>query len=362
MKKGFLNGCCRVVVVLLLLTGLPTFQASAVPRDWTEFEAAVFQLADVTVRTLIGEGNVSESNLAGVRQELQALEQFPFSAPPCPEPKACESLNYVLQKTVEVSSLTPNGIFTLEEGKTLGFLRQAIHNYHSGGGAFQNAAKQTPPQQQPAQQQVARQTSQNAEDEESPFNFSVGYFYRPQGQGEFRPLEEGGSMSSGDQYKIYFRSSQQCYVYVFQVDTVGVYGLFPLDTFRGTPVNLSNPVQPEAEYLIPGPKQSFVLDQNSGSSEQFYILVMQEKDAQFEQEYAQLVQLQNTGDALSIQEQQGDFLVGMLETKGPAYVNQDNAQAEQVTFEGDGGQTFDVLIRKLQNCDDCVSVLTFMHK
>ena len=59
------------------------------------------------------------------------------------------------------------------------------------------------------------------------FNFKLNYVYQTQGQGEFKPLNNGTVLRSGDHYKIIFEPGQNGYAYLFQVDSAKqLYQLF----------------------------------------------------------------------------------------------------------------------------------------
>ncbi|MGR9107450.1 MAG: hypothetical protein ACU843_11030, partial [Gammaproteobacteria bacterium] len=67
-------------------------------------------------------------------------------------------------------------------------------------------------------------------DFQKPLDFQVNYLYRPGGQGEPRPIENGTVLQSGDHYKIQFTPKENSYVYIFQLDSTDkIYELFPME-------------------------------------------------------------------------------------------------------------------------------------
>lgn len=193
--------------------------------------------------------------------------------------------------------------------------------------------------------------------------FKINYVYRPGGKGPFKTLENGSVLRSGDHYKIIFTPSQDCYVYIFQVDGASmIYSLFPMERFGGIMVNNFNPVQAGKTYYLPAEKKSFVLDQQTGT-EHLYFLTSRQRDMELEQQYQQAVEAQQKRQDLEKQLQQIDQLLKLaMETKGVANVVSDPAETESTTWE-ESGQTFSVLQQRLENmCDGCVHALQFIHE
>lgn len=192
-------------------------------------------------------------------------------------------------------------------------------------------------------------------------DFKINYVYRLSGRGAFKPLSNGGIMHSGDHYKIIFTPTESCYVYIFQTDSSGmIYGVFPLQNFRGVTVNLSNPVQANQDYYIPSRDQSFVLDEQLGT-EKFYFLAFQQRDLELEKQSQEVLAAQNQDDKKQMQLAQKAMTI-TLKDKGIAKIITDPAETETVSWKEDG-QAFSVLRQRLEGmCNGCVQILTFTHQ
>lgn len=193
--------------------------------------------------------------------------------------------------------------------------------------------------------------------------FKVNYVYRSGGKGDFEKLTSGSVLHSGDHYKIIFTSTEECYVYIFQVDSANkIYRLFPMKSFGGVTVNNFNPVQARKTYYIPAEKKSFILDQQTGT-EKIYFLSSRERDLQLEEQYEQYLEAQREKTDFEVQLDQLDHLLEYaMEVKGRGDLVFDPAETKTDTWE-EAGQTFSVLQERLENmCDGCVYVLTFEHQ
>ena len=193
--------------------------------------------------------------------------------------------------------------------------------------------------------------------------FKINYLYRPGGQGEFRNLTKGSVLRSGDHYKIIFTPTEDCYVYIFQVDSANkIYRLFPMESFGGVMVDNFNPVDAGKTYYIPAESKSFVLDLQTGT-EKIYFLGSYQRDRELEEQYQRAFVAQQQKQGVEEQLEQIDQLLRhAMEVKGLADVMSDPVETERMTWEEEG-QTFSVLQQRLENmCDGCVHVLTFEHK
>ena len=357
LLKGIVVSACVLGIMLI-------FTASFGQGDgWKQFESRVFQLAERVVQSML-HGNMAENDLPGLAEEIERLEmEFARQAPQCPSQKACEGLQHIILKTKDVIGMTSGGISSLQEGKSLAALRQALHNYKSSGGYQGGQASR--PASQPA----------SATSSGGKLDFAVGVVHQKGGKGKPIELKNQGVMHSGDHYKIIFMSSQPCYVYVFQTDESNIYGLFPLQNFRGVSVNLSNPIQPKQKVVVPAQDKSFVLDNRPGL-EQIYIMVLRERDHELEQQYQHVLYTQNANDPQATQVAQANMMRS-INSKGIAGVVQDEGSAQQagataqpkqesrvaqVSYQADNGQTFPAVIQRLQTCTDCVRVITFTHQ
>lgn len=196
--------------------------------------------------------------------------------------------------------------------------------------------------------------------------FSINYVYRAGGQGNFEPLREGSVLHSGDHYKIIFTPTEDCYIYIFQIDSAQkIYQLFPMERFGEVVVNNFNPVQAGKTYYLPAESKSFVLDQQTGT-ETIYFLASHQRDVDLEDQYQQywqaLQQPQPQNELLQEQlEQLDQLLTYAMEFKGKARII--TSTKEVSTTWQEAGQKFSVLQQRLENmCDGCVYVIRFEHR
>lgn len=196
--------------------------------------------------------------------------------------------------------------------------------------------------------------------------FSVNYVYRSGGQGNFVPLQEGSVLHSGDHYKIIFTPTEDCYVYIFQIDSAQkIYQLFPMERFGEVIVNNFNPVQTGKTYYLPAESKSFMLDEQTGT-ETIYFLASRQRDAALEEQYQQywqaLQQPQPQNELLKEQlEQLDQLLTYAMEFKGKARII--TSTKEVTTTWQEAGQKFSVLQQRLENmCDGCVYMIRFEHR
>lgn len=111
----------------------------------------------------------------------------------------------------------------------------------------------------------------------------------PDGQVRMRPVQDGevlhdgrGDPAHGDKIKLFFNANCACHVYVIGIDATGyVAQIFPE---RGT---APGPVQPGAEYLVPGGTTWWGLDDYRGI-EQVYFIASRERRHDIERFVAQL--------------------------------------------------------------------------
>lgn len=193
--------------------------------------------------------------------------------------------------------------------------------------------------------------------------FKINYVYRAGGKGEFKRLKNGDVLRSGDHYKIILMAPEDCYVYIFQVDSANkVYPLFPMKSFGGVTVNNFNPVQTGKTYYIPAEVKSFILDEQQGT-EKIYFLASRERDVMLEEFYQYGIIVEPPKGGLKTQQTPSEnlFLERMKSRKIVEAVS-DPAETETITWQEEG-RTFSVFLRHLEDmCDGCVYVLTFKHE
>lgn len=310
--------------------------------EWRNFENTVLQLAENVVDTML-EGDAEHYELSSLENRVTALESLlalHIQQQNYPSVNACESMQKIVQGTQELLRRNPGGIFSREDGRKLIFLRQFI-DYNASGHGREGETKQ------------AFQAPEQLE-------FSIAYLHRPKNELHFTPLKNGDVMHSGDFYKIIFQPAENCVVYIFQSDASGkIYGLFPLETFRGTPIEQSNPAQMNRIYFVPDKDKSFRLDAQVGD-ERIYFLAFKEAQPELEALYREVVNAQDRHEPQKMREIQQKFLAH-LESKGPAVAVTDPQLAE-LSFRGDRGRLYSVLRQRLEGmCDGCVNVLNVKH-
>jgi hypothetical protein len=337
-----------VILIASILWGAIITVSSGVwghSDDWQGFEETVFHVVDAVVRNIV-RGDVTRDEMTTLKNRVAALESLLVSyiqQKRCPSPEVCDEFKHIILTARNIVQLPPGGVFSAQEGEDIVFLREAAQSYLSSSPSAYKGAK--------TENQVTNQ-----------LHFSIAYVYRPKGKERFEPLPNGGIMHSGDLYKILFQPTQDCYVYIFQADASGkIYGIFPLEHFKGTQVNLLNPVQAEKIYFVPAQDKSFRLDEQTGS-ETIYFLAFQQPDRELEALYLEVINAQNADISSQIEETQRKFL-SKLEAKGPAVVVSDSEKTERVSFKDDNEKLFSVLQRRLEGmCDGCVNTLTFTHQ
>jgi len=193
-----------------------------------------------------------------------------------------------------------------------------------------------------------------------PLNFRINYVFRPKGEGPLRHIRNGSVLYSGDQYKIQFTPSEDCYVYIFQIDSSGaIYRLFPMYSFKGVVVNNMNPVHANRIYSLPAKEKAFKLDKQRGI-ESIYFMAFRQANEILEKNYAELLQAR--------QEQKTDLISNLqnllsqnFEERGLEEIIPEMDYESDISWEA--GETFTLSGQRLNNfCADCVSIVTFEHR
>jgi hypothetical protein len=157
-------------------------------------------------------------------------------------------------------------------------------------------------------------------------------------------LTEGNVLNSGEGYAIYVRPSDNCYLYVYQVDALGKSDrIFPNLKYN----TASNPLASGDDYWIPNSQKLYILDETTGK-ENFYIFSSLNKIEEFEGERA-----------LSLNRQDIDNFIG-IKKMGVAGVKQ-KRDAEKVVISTHG-QTVMEIKNKLQAEGAFVYETWFWHK
>ncbi len=208
-------------------------------------------------------------------------------------------------------------------------------------------------------EKVKKETVFNAGPEQETNAFQINYVYRPGGVGRLKPVRHNEILQSGDHYKIIFTPDEDCYVYIFQVDSSGqIYQLFPMGSFGGVPVNNYNPVKAGGNYILPAPDKAFVLDRQVGA-ERFYLVFSKTENDELAGLYDELTAARDARDSLR-EATAREKLDRLFKTRGPAKVVAD--RPARIAWEDDA-DVFDVVGQALATlCDDCVHVLEFIHQ
>jgi hypothetical protein len=192
-----------------------------------------------------------------------------------------------------------------------------------------------------------------------PLDFKINTVYRTGGKGNVKQLTNGGVLHSGDYYKIIFTPTEDCYVYIFQLDSANkLFRLFPMSSFGGVTVNNFNPIKGGKTYHIPAQDKSFELDEQKGT-ETIYFIATRQNDVVLESQYQALQEAQQNPNRLQLIQHQTTQT--MYAKKGLSAIKSDPA-GSTTTWQEDG-QQFSVLQRSLQDmCNGCVNILTFQHR
>jgi len=108
-------------------------------------------------------------------------------------------------------------------------------------------------------------------------SLDIGIYYEDE-QGNLQYLTEGSVLHSGDAYVLYVRPSDDCYLYIYQVDDLGhSYRLFPNEEYH----TRVNPLRAGEDCWIPNTEEYFVLDEVTGK-ERLYIFASLERIPELE--------------------------------------------------------------------------------
>jgi Domain of unknown function (DUF4384) len=118
-------------------------------------------------------------------------------------------------------------------------------------------------------------------------------------QGGTEKLEElrtGGVLRSGNYYKIRFTTTEDSYVYIFQIDgSQTISQLFPHSEGSKPDIEGSNPVKAQRTYFVPSEHRSFILDSQVGQ-ERIYPLVFSERNTAIEYLYQAMIEARDLQD------------------------------------------------------------------
>ncbi len=193
--------------------------------------------------------------------------------------------------------------------------------------------------------------------------FSISYLYRSGGEGDWKLLEDGSALRSGDHYKIIFTPDEDAYVYVFQIDSANkIYQLFPMERFGDQILNNVNPVRAGKTYYIPAEGKSFVLDEQTGT-ETLYFLASRRRDTTIEYQYQKVAEQQKASvDPERLLAELDELLAYANRLQGAPSIVEQPEHGTRVVWK-EAGETFSVLQRRLEDmCDGCVHIIRFEHQ
>jgi hypothetical protein len=193
----------------------------------------------------------------------------------------------------------------------------------------------------------------------SMLSFEVNYVYRTAGVGELKTIKNGDTLTSGDHYKIVFTPDEDCYVYIFQVDSSNqVFQLFPMEIFRGVRVNQFNPVKQGKKYVLPSPNKAFMLDKKVGI-ERLYFIASHEQNKELESLYAELTTAVTRENSNGVKDTRSK-LDKYFTRRGIKVVS--SKQSTQVPWR-ETGDLFLVMSQRLENLSkERIHVLEFVHQ
>jgi len=191
-----------------------------------------------------------------------------------------------------------------------------------------------------------------------PLDIDIQYRHRRNNTDDFKRLNDGDTLYSGDHYQIIFTPTETTYVSIFQKGSSGnLYQLFPMTQFNGVVVNNFNPAQPNITYFIPAQDKSFYLDERVGE-EKIYIIATRQPDKQLENQYQQVLIARRGRSAAHVQRAQSR-LQSAIQMRDPAGIITHSPHNPPPKEEED---TFSQIWQRLEICEGCVNTLTFRHR
>lgn len=181
-------------------------------------------------------------------------------------------------------------------------------------------------------------TSENARPEVDILELEAGVFYEG-GDGKLYPLREGMVLNAKDNYAVYVKPRQPCYVYIYQVDsTKKATRLFPNVQFT----SVTGPLTTGKEYWVPEGRDYLYLDETQGL-EDIYVFATRAPSMALE----------------SIKEAETDSLKTVIRTMGVAGRRGGEAS---VHAQGTRGEAMELVTRKLTAQGDFFYKVSFVHR
>ncbi|MDM8567943.1 DUF4384 domain-containing protein [Thiotrichales bacterium HSG1] len=326
-----------VIILLLIIPSTQISQAALPALAWTVIKELAIDTAIDAVQELFKD-SVKPEDVAKLKQRITKLEQqITLSQKQGNYPSAKE-LNTVKQMVANLTKI----VNTL--GKRLNSVEARIAKVEQELASLR--------------QNLLNVSKQDSVKIDKPLDFKINYVYRSGGKGNPKTLNNNGVLHSGDYYKIIFTPTENCYIYIFQLDSANqLFRLFPMQSFGEVVVNNFNPIKANKTYHIPSKNQSFELDSQIGF-ETIYFVATRQQDIVLEKQY-QIMQQADTGFKQQMQKQvQQQFT---RDSKGLRAIKPDPV-ATEISWQ-ENGQQYSVLQERLEDmCNGCVNVLTFNHK
>ena len=190
-------------------------------------------------------------------------------------------------------------------------------------------------------------------------SFQVNFVYRRRGKGGLRPIENESILHSGDHYKIVFTPDNDCYVYIFQVDSARqIYQLFPMREFRGVRLDNLNPVNGRRTYTLPARNKAFRLDMQVGR-ERIYFIASKKRNKELERLYQDLTEARKQAKEMQEEDAQAK-LRWYFKRRGVGGIVTNRSLN---VFWEESQDVFSILEQRLEElCEDCIHVVEFIHR
>ena len=199
----------------------------------------------------------------------------------------------------------------------------------------------------------------------SSLDFQTHFLFKTSVEDDFKNFKTGASLHSGDLYKIRFKPNRPCFVYIYQVDSLGqVFQLFPMESFNGVKVNHFNPVRANRYYELPGSEMAFILDKTTGR-ERIYFIASHEK-APWTKSAQRLTTPEIPATKNDPRSEQSDNqspqtnLDKYFKRRGLTIVKPDNESSRQQSEALSPFKKFEEKLRSLDE-DNYVQVVEFLH-
>ncbi len=341
-----------MIIGILFCAELIAIQSrtDAASQQWQNFEDVVFDVANALVESALRE-NATTAEISSHQASIDTLERNLSDLHRqnhVPSPETYEAFRYLLDTLRRVATYPAGSSGSPDFQRDVATLRQAVHNSKVSSHSA------------PAQTSQTATSSPAVQDDKfkiAPLNVEKNEI-----------IQEGATLRSGERYKILFRAPEERYIYIFQMDSSNrIFCLFPLQHFRGVQVNLENPVRKGVLYHVPAKDKSFMLDQQTGK-EQIFFLAMPQPNPDLERLYQRVLDTQNQGTPSEMAVAQAKFVKSLNAIKGVASIVPDASQQQgQTTSQDASHDEFAGLRRYLTGkCQEsgqaCLSTLTFMHQ